>query len=250
MTRTRLLALLLSTLVAVALSSSPAAADVNCADLGNRTAAQVYSEGRAGDPDRLDADGDHQACERSDPAPNGIWSLLGVLVFLGAALVPHTVAERRSRRRLRSKPSGQPFRQPSRELVRQPIPAPRLLEQRAGSRPAGQRRQLPAATHTGSLSELARALRLVPYNERLALLEWHAAAQQSSPQEVLDALVAEVDDLELQGWALAGYDSPSTVRSMFCACVGGPRNHRLHTDHSGSRSWECATCRRSVSVRS
>ncbi|MCW2518774.1 MAG: hypothetical protein JWR46_1393, partial [Mycobacterium sp.] len=60
--RPRQLLVVCITMFAIALLGAvPATADVDCADLGSRSAAQSYFEGRAADPDRLDADGDGQA---------------------------------------------------------------------------------------------------------------------------------------------------------------------------------------------
>ena len=94
----------------------------------------------------------------------------------------------------------------------------------------------------GTLSELARALRLVPYAQRMSMLEEHARAHEAAPQDVLDALAQHTSDLELQGWALAGYDPPWFVRPMYCDCVGGLRNYRLRTADDGTHFWACASC--------
>ena len=75
-----------------------------------------------------------------------------------------------------------------------------------------------------------------------ALLEEHASAHGTKPQDVLDALAEHTTDLELQGWALAGYDPPWTVRVMRCSCVDGMRNFRLQAAEDGTHYWACASC--------
>jgi hypothetical protein len=215
------------------LVTSPASADVDCADLTSRDAAQTYFDGRAGDPDGLDSDGDGRACEGAGGSGTSTWILVGFGVLLAGALVRHTRYERTT------------------EEVEEPLPLERavvgvlsLPEQAAvgvgGA--AGRRREVLASASTGSVVELARGLRLVPYAERMALLERHAADQGRTPRELLDDLAEHTSDLELQGWALAGYDPPWTVRVMRCPCVDGMRNFRLQTAPDGSHYWACASC--------
>ncbi len=229
------LALLVGCFGVVMLMASPAAADVDCSDLGNRTAAQTYFDGHAGDPDHLDADHDGLACEGSDPHAGGTWTLIVLGLLFAAGLARYTTFDR----------------VPKVEHVEEPVPAEavavlapvRLELISTGAAAPGQHRQtVVKVALTGSLSELARALRMVPYGERMSLLEAHASAHGSTPQNVLDALAASTTDLELQGWALAGYDPPWTVRVMRCSCVDGMRNFRLQTAEDGSHYWACATC--------
>jgi hypothetical protein len=124
------------------------------------------------------------------------------------------------------------------------VGAPLIVEQAVDATfaPHSQRREVFASAKTGSIGELARALRMVPYAERMGLLEAHAGAHGSKPQDVLSALAEHTSDLELQGWALAGYDPPWTVRVMRCSCVDGMRNFRLQTADDGSHYWACASC--------
>ena len=212
----------------------PASADVDCADLTSRAAAQTYFDGRTGDPDRLDSDGDGRACEGNDGSSTSTWILVAFGMIMAGALVrytplrPHRAA--RSRRRCRWSPSSW---------------GPRLFpsrRQRVLDGPAGRRREVLASASTGSIGELARGLRMVQYAERMTLLERHAADQGRSPQQVLDDLAEHTSDLELQGWALAGYDPPWTVRVMRCSCVDGMRNFRLQAAPDGSHYWACASC--------
>jgi hypothetical protein len=233
--RTRQLLVLLAGFFGLALlGAAPASADVNCSDLTSRSAAQVYLEGHPGDADHLDADGNGQACEHNAPATPDNQSLLVLGVLVAALLVGNQVLAKREVR------SGRD-RRPD-EIGRQRVSA--LAEPRREGLLAatGQKQALIELASTGSLDELARALRLLRYGERMPLLEEYAGAHGSAPQDVLDALVETCDDLRLQGWALAGYGPPAQVRLMFCACVGGLRNFRLHTSPDGYRSWTCATC--------
>lgn len=240
-TRTRQLLVLVAGFFAMALlAAAPAAADVDCADLRTKAAAQAYFEGRAGDADRLDADADGHACEGNNPTTPGGWSLIGLGVLVVAALVTNQVVGRR--------PGAE--RPPRAEPVLQPASVPAGQRIHGAVVPVGQKQRLVSAAPTGSLDDLERALRLIPHGERMPLLEEHAQAHGSTPQDVLDALVHESGDLRLQGWALAGYDPPSSVRLMACPCVDGMRNFKLHTSADGVRSWTCATCespRRQVS---
>lgn len=215
------------------LMASPAAADVDCSDLGNRTAAQTYFDGHPGDPDHLDADHDGAACESSDQHAGGTWTLIVLGLLFAAGLARYTTLEKK----------------PTAERVEEPVPAevvavgaPVSLQLISGGAPPERRDHVVKVALTGSISELARALRMVRYGERMSLLEAHASEHGSTPQDVLDNLAASTSDLELQGWALAGYDPPWTVRVMRCSCVDGMRNFRLQTSSDGSHYWACATC--------
>ena len=129
------------------------------------------------------------------------------------------------------------------------VGAPVIVEQAVGAvAPVQRRLSLVKVAVTGSVTELARALRMVKYGERMTVLEQHAAAHGASPRDVLDALAHSTSDLELQGWALAGYDPPWTVRVMRCSCVDGLRNFQLSTADDGSRYWACASCHQPVST--
>lgn len=219
---------LLMTLCAIALGvvvigAAPAVADVDCSDLKSRGAAQSYLEGRPGDLDGLDADGDGQACEANDPRSYGEWTLPGLAVLLlGALVVNGVVAKRQARTR---------FDQPL--PLQPPVPVQRSGEvpahesgqksgqksaQKSGQKPdqvpdpvivaaPGSKQAMLEAAPDGSLEELARALRLVPAGKRMSLVELYAIAHHAAPQEVLGALVAEVDDVGLRRWASAGYRS-------------------------------------------
>lgn len=205
-TRTRqLLALCVTVFAVVMIGATPVAADVDCTDLKSRSAAQSYFEGRPGDLDGLDADGDGQACEANDPHSYGEWALPGLAaLLLGALVVNGVFARRQARTRVdHSLPlqppvpvqrSGERSAQPSTEQ-----PATGIL-----AAPGGKDALLEAAPD-GSLDDLARALRLVPAGRRMSLVELYAVAHQATPQAVLDALVAEVSDVGLKRWASAGY---------------------------------------------
>jgi hypothetical protein len=242
---------------AAVLTASPASADVNCADLGSRTAAQTYYDGHPGNADHLDGDGDGKACESSAPHADGTWTLVVLGVLLAAGLLRYTTfakdkGERSEARTLRP---AEPVvavetveaEEPARvELAA--VAAPVLVEQLAiGSVTFVQDRQsVVRVAVSGSVGELARALRMVRYSERMGVLEAHAAAHDSSPRDVLAALAESTSDLELQGWALAGYDPPWTVRVMRCDCVDGLRNFQLKTAEDGSHYWCCSTCHQPV----
>jgi hypothetical protein len=226
----------------VGVLTAPADADVNCADLKTRAAAQSYLEGRTSDADGLDSDADGQACEHNDPATRGNWMLIGLgVLFAGGLITFSTDARRQARRRtvavsVDELPMLVPAQSRSAAELEVDAGAPTPT-----SAPT-QKETVVAHASVGSLDELARALRLVPYAKRMSLLEEHARAHGSAPQDVLDELVEHTSDLELQGWALAGYDPPWVVRPMYCSCVGGLRNYRLQTADDGSHFWACATC--------
>jgi hypothetical protein len=229
------LALLAGWFVAAVMLASPVAADVDCSDLGNRTAAQTYLDGRAGDPDHLDADRDGRACEGSDPHAGGTWTLIVLGLLFAAGLARYTTVEKDRTKQDAEEPV-------SAEAVTVSAPVVLELISSGVAAPADHRQSIVKVALTGSVSELARALRMVPYGERMNLLESHASAHGSTPEDVLAALAASTTDLELQGWALAGYDPPWTVRVMRCSCVDGMRNFRLQTAPDGSHYWSCATC--------
>lgn len=233
-----LLALVAGWFGAAALTASPAAADVDCADLKTQTTAQTYFDGRTSDADRLDADADGKACEGNDPSGPSPWILIGFGVLLAAGLVRYTTFARTG------KPTHEQAAAALEPVLQPAVVGSMLVEQATGSEVAvpGQRREVFASAKTGSVGELARALRMVPYGERMPLLEEHATAHGSTPQAVLDTLAETTSDLELQGWALAGYDPPWTVRVMRCSCVDGMRNFRLQTADDGSHYWACASC--------
>ncbi len=218
------------------LAATPAAADVDCADLTTRDAAQTYFDGRTGDADRLDSDGDGRACESNGGSATSTWILIGFGVLLAGALARYTRFDR----------PEVPV-----ERVEEPLPlehavvgANAIPEQATVGLdgPAGRRTEVLASASTGSIGALARGLRMVQYADRMHLLERHAADQGRSPQEVLDDLAEQTSDLELQGWALAGYDPPWTVRVMRCSCVDGMRNFRLQSAPDGTHYWACASC--------
>lgn len=214
--RIRLLLTLCATVFGVVMiGAAPAMADVDCSDLKSRGAAQSYLEGRPRDLDGLDADGDGQACEANDPHSYGKWALPGLAVLLlGALVVNGVVANRQARTRI-----DQPL------PLQPPVPVQRsgaVPAQRSAQKSAQKPEQVPdpgivaapgrkqavlEAAPDGSLEELARALRLVPAGKRMSLVELYAIAHHAAPQEVLDALVAEVDDVGLRRWASAGYHS-------------------------------------------
>jgi hypothetical protein len=234
-TRTRQLLVLLAGFFGLALlGAAPASADVNCSDLTSRSAAQAYFDGHRGDADHLDADGDGRACENHAPATPGDQSLVGLGVLVAALLVGNQLLARR-----KARPDSE--REPI-EKVGQRVSAPAGPRREGLLASTGHKQSLIELASTGSLDELTRALRLLRYGERMPLLEEYAKAHGSAPQDVLDALVQKSDDLKVQGWALAGYGPPAHVRLMFCTCVGGLRNFRLHTSPDGYRSWTCATC--------
>jgi hypothetical protein len=194
--RTRqLLALCATVFAVVMIGAAPASADVDCADLKSQGAAQSYFEGRAGDLDGLDADGDGRACEANDPHSYGEWALPGLAaLLLGALAVNGVFAQRQPRVRLDQLLPLQP-----------PVPAQRSASA-PGILPApGRRQALLEAVPDGSLDDLARALRRVPFDKRMSLVELYAVAHHAAPQEVLDALVAEVADVGVTRWASAGY---------------------------------------------
>src|ERR1700712_1648334 len=232
---------------AAVLMAAPAPADVNCSDLGSQVAAQTYLDGRAGDPDHLDADRDGRACEASDPHAGGTWTLILLGVLFAAGLARYTTFDNG---RDKGKDSD-------REVQHAEVPEPAevtapaflvLVEQLAvGDADLTQHRQsVVKVALTGSVSELARALRMVQYSERMSVLEAHAAAHGTSPKDVLAALADSTSDLELQGWALSGYDPPWTVRVMRCSCVDGLRNFQLRTADDGTHFWACASCHQPV----
>ena len=84
----------------------------------------------------------------------------------------------------------------------------------------------------------------------MSVLEAARRRTRLLPADVLDALARSTTDLELQGWALAGYDPPWTVRVMRCACVDGLRNFQLSTADDGTRYWACASCHQPVRTTS
>ena len=248
-----LLALLAGSFAMTLLAAAPASADVDCADLKTQAAAQAYFDGRTGDPDRLDADGDGRACEGNDPRSHGTWALIALGLLFAAGLASFSTDTSRARHRQPTPAEAEEAPAPvvlrlvpaldvtshdvavdevtTRETTNSEVPMP------------VQKNTVVANASSGSLSELARALRLVPYGERMALLERHAGARGATPQEVLDALAEHTTDLELQGWALAGYGPPWTVRVMRCSsCVDGMRNFRLESAPDGTHFWACATC--------
>ena len=230
----------------VVLVAAPASADVNCADLKTRDAAQAYFDGRAADLDRLDADGDGRACEGNGGTRTSTWLLIAFGALLAGGVVRYTRLEPSTRSQQTEEAEVPPVAEPT------TVGAPLLVEQAAAGvvSSATRRHTVFASATTGSLGELARALRMVPYAERMALLEAHASEHGSPPREVLDHLVEHTSDLELQGWALAGYDPPWTVRVMRCSCVDGMRNFRLKAAPDGSHFWACASCHTPLPSRS
>ena len=226
-TRTRQVLALLATLFALAmLGAGPAsAATVDCGDLRTQRAAQSYLDGPSGDASRLDSDGDGRACEGNTPISNGTWTVLGLGAIIAAVLVGNWVVARR-----------------------QSTPVARDASELPGAAWESRQQVLEAAP-TGSLGELARALRRMPYGDRMPLLEEHARAHGLAPQDVLDSLVAEVDELALQRWALTGYGPPSHVRMLFCSCVGAARNFRINQTDDGTHTWTCASCGSPAAVR-
>jgi hypothetical protein len=234
------LAMVAGWFAAAVLMASPASADVNCSDLGSRTAAQTYFDGRTSDLDHLDADGDGQACEASSSHAGGTWTLILLGVLFAAGLARYTTSTKDADEHSVAEPAPA-------ETVS--VGAPVIVEQAVGAvAPVQRRLSLVKVAVTGSVTELARALRMVKYGERMTVLEQHAAAHGASPRDVLDALAHTTSDLELQGWALAGYDPPWTVRVMRCSCVDGLRNFQLSTADDGSRYWACASCHQPVST--
>jgi hypothetical protein len=228
---------------AAVLMASPASADVNCADLGSQPAAQTYFDGRAGDLDHLDADSDGTACEGNAPHTGGTWTLILLGVLFAAGLARYTTFTKSAEVQSAEAPAPA-------ETVS--VGAPALLEQAAvgAAAPVQRRLTVVKVAVTGSVGDLARALRMVKYSDRMRVLEEHASAHGSSPREVLDALARSTTDLELQGWALAGYDPPWTVRVMRCECVDGLRNFQLSTADDGTRYWACASCHQPVRTTS
>ena len=252
--RMGLLALLAGSFGALVLCAAPATAsattDVNCADLQNRDAAQTYFDGRTGDADHLDGDSDGRACEANQPHSSDTWTLIALAALFAAGLARYTTFEKRGT------PQDAEATAPV-EPVAEPavVGAPSLvLLQGSGDDPSiaapGHRQGVFASAQTGTLGELARALRMVPYGERMSLLESHASAHGTPAKEVLADLAAQITDLELQGWALAGYDPPWTVRVMRCSCVDGLRNFQLAMDDDGNRYWACASCHQPVRTTS
>lgn len=194
--RTRqLLALCATVFAVVMIGAAPASADVDCADLRSQGAAQSYFEGRPGDLDGLDADSDGRACEANDPHSYGEWALPGLAaLLLGALVVNGVFARRQTRVRL-----DQPL------PLRPPVPAQRVASEAGILAAPGRKQTLLEAAADGSLADLARALRVVPSDTRMSLVELYAVAHHAAPQEVLDALVVEVSDVGLRRWASAGY---------------------------------------------
>jgi hypothetical protein len=226
---------------AVLMMAAPASADVDCVDLGSQAAAQTYYDGHAGDPDGLDADHDGTACEASAPHTGGTWTLILLGVLFVGGLARYTTLDKD--RDVQGAEASEP--------LDASVPAPPrlvLVEQVAGGGVSSMlhREAVVNVALTGSVSELARALRMVQYSERMGLLEAHAAAHDTSPKDVLAALAESTSDLELQGWALSGYDPPWTVRVMRCSCVDGLRNFQLTTADDGSHFWACASCHQPV----
>jgi hypothetical protein len=227
---------------AAVLMASPASADVNCSDLGSQPTAQTYFDGRTTDADHLDADGDGRACEADAAHTGGTWTLILVGVLLAAGLARYTTFD---------KGREDEHAEAQAPVEATTITAPVLVEQLVvGAAPAQHRQSVVKVALTGSVSELARALRMVQYSERIGVLEAHAAAHGSSPKDVLASLAESTSDLELQGWALAGYDPPWTVRVMRCSCVDGLRNFQLTSAEDGSNFWACATCHQPVRATS
>lgn len=234
---------------AAVLMASPAQADVDCVDLGSRAAAQAYYDGHAGDPDHLDTDGDGRACEGSAPHSGGTWTLVLLGVLMAAGLVRYTTFTRDPAR------TGASAQEEAHAEVPEPVEAvavgaPTLIALQGGAGPLQRRDSVVRVALTGSVTELARALRMVRYGERMGLLEAHASAHGSTPRQVLDALARTTSDLELQGWALAGYDPPWTVRVLRCSCVDGLRNFQLRSADDGSHYWECVSCHQPVHASS
>ena len=230
--------MLVGCFAATLLSAGPAAADVNCADLPTQGVAQSYFDGRAGDPDRLDGDADGRACESNDPQQQGGWLLVLLAVLMAGGLVRYAVdSDVQSRKR--------PARAPVQLVPVQVSTRAEHAPDDASPVPT-QKQVVVSQASTGSITELARALRLVPYAGRMKLLEEHARAHGSEPQDVLDTLADHTTDLELQGWALAGYDPPWFVRPMHCDCVDGLRNYRLQKNSDGTRFWACSSCHQPV----
>src|SRR3954468_10400812 len=171
-------------LVAAVLMASPASADVDCSDLDSRAAAQTYLDGHPGDVDQLDADGDGRACE-ANATPHSTWTLVLLGVLFAAGLARYTTVVRKPQEKQHDQRAEVP--EPVEAVV-----APALVEQpavRVAAPVQLRRRHQQGVVHvalTGSVSELARALRMVQYGERMNVLEAHAAAHGSTPQEVLD----------------------------------------------------------------
>src|SRR4051812_30500951 len=81
------LALVTAFFGAAVLLASPAAADVDCADLKSQDAAQTYLDGRTGDPEGLDTDADGRACEQNEPGSPGTWTLVTLVGLMAAGLL-------------------------------------------------------------------------------------------------------------------------------------------------------------------
>ena len=235
--RTRVLTLVAGSFGTFVVLAAPASADVDCADLDVPGAAQSYYEGRSGDPDVLDADSDGRACEANDPAGHDRWTLLGLAAVLVGGLIRFSTDETRQLRR-RTGAHG-----PDLLLTGAAVRVPRQWDGEDASL-SGRRARLVTLGTTGTIEDLAGALRQVPYAERMDLLEQHAEHHGRAAQDVLDDLARDPQDLELQGWALAGYAPRATVRLLHCSCVGGLRNHFLHVDRVGERTWSCTGCLR------
>ena len=227
----QLLAVLAGVCGSALLVAAPGTADVSCSDLGSQVVAQSYLQAKPGDPDALDGDGDGRPCEGMAATHHTDWSLIGLGGLIAVALAGNWVVGSRQRGR-RSGVSQE-------RSVASALPLAR----------PGQKASLIAAAPTGTIAQLGRALRLVPSVERMSLVGEHARAHGCAPQEVLDALATDPDDLELQRWALAGLGPSSSVRLMRCSCVDGLRNFTLQVTPEGTRAWSCATCKTAVPQR-
>ena len=169
-----LLTMLVGCFAATLLSAGPAAADVNCADLPTQGVAQSYFDGRAGDPDRLDGDADGRACESNDPQQQGGWFLVLLAVLMAGGLVRYAVdSDVQSRKR--------PVRAPVQLVPVQVSTRAEHAPDDASPVPT-QKQVVVSQASTGSITELARALRLVPYAGRMSFLEEHARGPGSEPR--------------------------------------------------------------------